>query len=364
MKITSYPALFFLVVLGVFAVFSVSAFFVPSLSSSSSDFKTVWDRALTGRAAAAFEKDFTKDLPLRDAMKDAWGRLDFDLFQEGRSGVVIGRDGWLFSKEETGCERGWEQRLSHHLDMIAAVARQVEAQKTRLILVPVPAKARIYADKLIEADDFSACRRNVYDWMMRTALAENIAVADPLAAYREIRVGDKDPLFLRTDTHWTPAGAKVAAQTVAQAASVFPSAWARVKFKTQGGESRDYKGDLLRYLPGVGEDFIAPDRLQRFETMPVLSRQPQSEADLFVETKADIVLVGTSYSANPDWNFEGALKEAMSADILNVSDEGKGPFIVMEKYLQSESWQDAPPKLIVWEIPERYLILPDQKDHK
>ena len=35
-------------------------------------------------------------------------------------------------------------------------------------------------------------------------------------------------------------------------------------------------------------------------------------------------LVGTSYSANPNWNFVGALKEALHSDVVNYAEDGHG----------------------------------------
>ena len=72
-----------------------------------------------------------------------------------------------------------------------------------------------------------------------------------------------------------------------------------------------------------------------------------------------MALVGTSYSANPLWNFDGFLKEELEADVLNVADERMGPFETMQKYLKDEALETNPPKLIIWEVPERYLPIPD-----
>jgi alginate O-acetyltransferase complex protein AlgJ len=76
---------------------------------------------------------------------------------------------------------------------------------------------------------------------------------------------------------------------------------------------------------------------------------------LFGDQSFPVALVGTSYSANPQWNFEGFLKEALQTDILNAADEGRGPFETMKDYLEDDSFATNPPDLIVWEIPERYL---------
>jgi alginate O-acetyltransferase complex protein AlgJ len=55
------------------------------------------------------------------------------------------------------------------------------------------------------------------------------------------------------------------------------------------------------------------------------------------------------------WNFEGALKEALGADVLNVANQGEGPVRPMQEYLVSETLQNTPPELVIWEIPERFI---------
>jgi alginate O-acetyltransferase complex protein AlgJ len=76
---------------------------------------------------------------------------------------------------------------------------------------------------------------------------------------------------------------------------------------------------------------------------------------LFGESTIPVTLVGTSYSANPLWNFEGALKEALGADVLNVANQGEGPVVPMRDYLTGAEFRDAPPDLVIWEIPERFI---------
>jgi alginate O-acetyltransferase complex protein AlgJ len=79
---------------------------------------------------------------------------------------------------------------------------------------------------------------------------------------------------------------------------------------------------------------------------------------LFDEVTIPVTLVGTSYSAGRPWNFDGALKEVLGADVLNVAAEGQGPLVPMQRYLDSPRFADAPPALVIWEIPERYVVLP------
>jgi alginate O-acetyltransferase complex protein AlgJ len=89
----------------------------------------------------------------------------------------------------------------------------------------------------------------------------------------------------------------------------------------------------------------------------VKSAAAHTKEALFGDEKIPVALVGTSYSANPLWNFAGFLEEALQTDVINAAEEGQGPFETMKTYLASAAFRDNPPELVVWEIPERYLVV-------
>ena len=70
------------------------------------------------------------------------------------------------------------------------------------------------------------------------------------------------------------------------------------------------------------------------------------------------VLVGISYSANPDWGFADALMLALGRDVVSVAEQGRGPLAPMQDYLASGDFAAAPPAVVIWEIPVRYLTDP------
>ena len=158
-------------------------------------------------------------------------------------------------------------------------------------------------------------------------------------------------VFVRTDTHWTPLGAKVVAKQLAETVHdrlptlELPAA----TFQTSPSTTAT-PGDLLRYLPlpkGTGPQ--AP-QIQATTTTKL-----GDGGGLLGDEPVAVTLVGTSYSAIKTWNFEGALKQALGTDVLNVADEGQGPIVPMRAYLKSQTLNDSPPKLVIWEIPERFL---------
>ena len=160
--------------------------------------------------------------------------------------------------------------------------------------------------------------------------------------------------FLRTDTHWTPEGARAVAQAVAPQINSATST--RTEYSTQSGTPEAYKGDLLAFLNlGIfaGPLGVEPDTVTPYQTAPISS----GGLDLFGETSVAATLVGTSYSALPEWNFVGFLQEASSTDIISKAQLGLGPFVPMQTYIDELRSGEPIPEVVIWEIPERYLTL-------
>ena len=153
-------------------------------------------------------------------------------------------------------------------------------------------------------------------------------------------------------------GAEVAAQQLgAVIAEKTPLNGEPEKFVTQAKETAPYKGDLTNFLPldPLFSNLLPqPDQLQQRSTDPVAAEATGDDA-LFADSDVAVGLVGTSYSANPNWNFVGALKQALHSDVVNYAEDGHGPILPMLKYLQTDAFKNSPPQVLIWEFPERYL---------
>jgi alginate O-acetyltransferase complex protein AlgJ len=315
---------------------------------------------IQGKWAPQFEKSLNKTLPVYDSSRNLWGRVEYDVFGQGRKGVVVGENGWLFSDEELSCPPHARKNMSDNLAYILATKNTLAAKNTKLAIVIVPEKARVLSRHLGDIA-LPACRRPLYGDVTAAIKSFGIPVTDLLTAI------DASPqpeaFYLKTDTHWTPAGARLASAAVHDLLQKdFPDLkLERSRFISSAGQSRPYSGDLARYIPGLAADELPPDNLQSFSTDAQIVVADASGAGngLFDDSHLpQVTLVGTSYSANPNWNFAGFLKESLQADVLNAADEGKGPLTVMDKYFADGAWKDNPPLLLIWEIPERYLLLP------
>jgi alginate O-acetyltransferase complex protein AlgJ len=318
---------------------------------------------LNGSWTAAYQEAFDSESPLLGAATVTWGVLEYALLREGRAGVLVGADGWLFSTEEFAHPADparADSILSENLAAVAGADRLLAADGVQLVVALLPAKARLYPEQLgrylLPAGPEARYRRSL------NGLRElGVPVVDLLSPLEKAKEAG-EPVFLRTDTHWTPHGAALAAEAIAEAIVELGNFdWIHgEEFATIRREPVPLRGDLTRFLPlGPFYQAIGPrDDLLRGRS--TTTDGPGN--DLFAEVELPVTLVGTSYSADERWNFAGALRQELGAEVLVAAERGEGPYRPMIDYLAGAAYLSTRPEVVVWEIPERYLSAPLQED--
>lgn len=305
-----------------------------------------------GAFAHAFETRYDEAFPAKRIGVNLWAAIDYTLFKEGMPGVVVGKDGWLYTDEEFKLDNDSPVLVSRNLALIDWVKRKLARRHIALLVALIPAKTRVYPEHLDHKQP-PGLRQVLYSRTLDTLRAERVATVDLLDP---LRAGKRQqPTFLRTDTHWTPYGAQLAAQAIAVSAGTARDS--ADSFRTQAGTAEVHRGDLFNFLPlDPWFGWLLPPRDTLAQPHTISSGDKGSL--LGGDTSPEVALVGTSYSAEPQWNFVGALEQAMQTEVLNYAKDGQGPFAPMVAYMHSADFRNAPPKLVVWEIPERYLPLP------
>ena len=111
---------------------------------------------LHGRAAQAVESAYEQDIFFRSSAIGLFNAIAYGIFGEGRQGVVVGADGWLFTVEEFEWSRQTPAEIQSNVQFILESAATLEARGIPVTIALLPAKADMYRHRLGSAWS-SAC---------------------------------------------------------------------------------------------------------------------------------------------------------------------------------------------------------------
>ncbi len=156
------------------------------------------------------------------------------IFGELPTGVVAGKSGWLFYADGVRAQlapgpgsafrkprilrdtsahgRSWE--LGNPISALALFRAALAERDIELVLAPIPGKAWVYPERLTAGakhPESSPARVSLAEWKRA-----GWPVVDLYSAFAAAKVEGDEDLFLPTDTHWSPAGVRVAAAAFAE----------------------------------------------------------------------------------------------------------------------------------------------------
>lgn len=188
-----------------------------------------------------------------------------------------------------------------------------------------------------------------------------IIVPDILSASLDLHPDEGD-FFFRLDQHWTPTGARAAAQATSEAIRETDPKYQlldKIFFETRAIGTTPNNSAYRRILNELCGTDIADEILTQYRT--VLADEEENAANLFADLPTEVVLVGTSYSSRVnsarDFNFSGFLSEHLSLNVANEAIGAAGAFGAIEAYLLDET--RSTPTYLIWEIPLRAVPAPD-----
>jgi alginate biosynthesis protein AlgX len=263
--------------------------------------------------------------------------------------LTPGLDGsLLFATDLTNGHFAFEGRSQY----FGQFDQALKSKGIHLLAVPLPPRGIVQPEMLdrsqpLQAGFDVAATRDNYRASLKRLAGMQVDSVDLLASALEYQqAGSKAPLFFTRDNHWNSDGAKLFAQSVARQVSK-TGALQEIKpiqFTNTLVGSVDTVSWLAQLMKRVCDTTIEPEKIGVYETVRV-------GGDLLGEDDYPVVLVGTSYSAEPQYNFEGFLKESLRVNVLNVAITGGGFNASLEGYFQSKAYAEKKPKVIVWEFP-------------
>jgi len=273
-----------------------------------------------------------------------------------------GKNEWLFYNYELSGPKD-AATVATSVDLLARFNKVLAANGVVLGVTMVPIKMRVYAEHLPDSVKLSDDLRGNYARIAQSMRAAQLRVIDLNTAFTTSpeRTGES-PLYFRLDTHWAPAGALLAGTTIKAGIDADPVLKAALDqapveaFKLVVGKRKinSKSRDLVEQLPKPAPAF-GPEPTFAFD---VTRASPAKEDLLGNRLAPPVTLVGSSYSHA--WTgFPNALRHALQRDVLSVSvGADQGSWVGMESYLRDDAFQGSPPKLLIWEMPERDMRAP------
>jgi len=276
--------------------------------------------------------------------------------------VILGKNDWLFTPYEFASKSDAQDTLAS-IQLFQKVNKLFEGKGIALALVIVPSKIRIHADQLPDNKQLDSYTADKYENAFKVLRSEGVSVVNLNQAFLSSPHRTSDtPLFLRLDTHWSPSGAMLAAETVkaeivgnpalsaayaATKVEEYALSWAPRKKNTPAR-------DLVKLLNLDAQQF-PPEQTLSFKVTRV---KPSQAGLLNAGDNVGITVIGSSYT-NKNTGYPDGLRFTLQRDLLDISiPVDQGPWVGMEAYLRDDAFRTNKPKLIIWEIPERELRSP------
>ena len=260
----------------------------------------------TAKNLRQFEHTLAEKSWFQQQLRPQLQRFLFATLHDTGAKGILGRDRWLFYRpdlrylvepdrpEADTRDSKWVQppdRCTHRQSVEQAILRfrdQLQERGITLVVMPVPGKPSVYPDQVTrraagKERQFRSPTLELLDALQR----QGVATVDLFAAFQtargsggpggrassraltsrnspEVRAREDarpptGPLYLARDTHWTPLGAQIAAQTVAAKLSGLNLAPPTAKeFRTQRVTVERW-GDILdmMQIPGLRTAFAA-----------------------------------------------------------------------------------------------------------
>ena len=258
--------------------------------------------------------------------------------------VVIGKEGWLFPLWDA-TSRFDPGALHAATPVMNETAATLKAAGIEVVQAVVPGKARLYRQFLPDDTKLPADIDKRYPAILADLRKSGALVPDLDAVFRAVRSGQPSlPVYFATDTHWTPAGAEVAAAEQARRMKeglrlpAPPRAAAPLGAPTT---RTNPASDLVRFLPA--------DLRGKYPAETYQIREAQAAGGLLdTDDGADVVVVGNSFS-QPKYGFVPLLAAQLDRPVgLAWRPNSYGPWFTLLEYLRSDGFRRRRPKALVW----------------
>jgi len=320
----------------------------------------------TSATLRAYEHNLEEASVVARALRPLFQFAQFTWLRDGGEKALVGRDGWLFYKPgfDDTVSRG--KPMTGTNDPVAAIVAfrdALAARGIRLLVMPAPNKESIHPDRLTARAPegqvlASATARDVLA-RLRAAKVECVDLFAVFAAARAYGApSNAAPLYLKQDSHWSPAGVALAAQAVAQ--RLVELGWiapGNARFTVKPAQV-DRLGDVLRMMQSAMiEHASISEPAPCVQVVHSENGQPYRD-----QPDAEVLVLGDSFLRIYQQDEPGAAgfiahlaKELKQPLTSLVNDGGASTLVRQELYRRPALLKNK--KVLVWEFVERDLRL-------
>lgn len=281
--------------------------------------------------------------------------------------VRQGEADWLFLNDELVVNKNSLANAELRAKEIVKVRDVLANKGIKLLVLLVPDKSRVESSHLGNLPRSATFLNRASHWV-NSLLAANVEVIYSAPSLLNLKASGVDA-FLRTDSHWTEQGAEsIAILTAKKIKQLSISPTPRQITEINKVPLKLRHGDLVRlagvnWLPSTLQPLPESVQQSTFVVLPSVNVATDATVDdLFGDVDLpNIALIGTSFSRTS--NFIPFLEHHLQAKIGNFAKDGGNFAGAAQAYFKSASFTKTPPKLVIWEIPERVLESPFINDN-
>lgn len=239
-----------------------------------------------------------------------------------------------------------------------AAVRKLLAGKGIVLVAPVlPDKMGLYEDKLPEGISRSPEMEGRYARIIEKMKSAGIPTFDDKSILRSL-MNAGQPVYYRTDQHWT----QPAADATAQATADLIHTLVPVLRGTPGsGQALGSLSNERRY-GDLAERFLSPEQRKAVGREIFTVRRAVAANDLLSDVAAPVHVTGNSM-VQPYLGFPQKLSNLLDRPVsVNWKFGDVGFWSVLMEYLESDSFRKQPPQVLVWQLFEpNFHLGPDAR---
>lgn len=270
------------------------------------------------------------------------------VMSHAQTSVLIGKDDWLFYAQDNLSDAS-RAGIENSVSLMRSAREKLAARNIGLVVLVAPLKARFYEDKLPAGHAIGAQARDRYGNLISALQKADIPTVDLMPVLRGVE-REGQTAFLQKDSHWTAWSAEASAKATA---AVIANNW-----KLDGKPAPAALGNWIKERRfGDFAELMTAEQRKAVGQQIFVVRAPKASGDtLLEEVVSPVHVVGNSF-VQPYLGFPQALASYLERPVGLTWKYGNfGPWAVFLDYLQSPSFRQAKPQVIVWQLNEAQML--------